>query len=214
MSHASLRSQSRSAASSKTGRIAGDYDAGADAKMVKSAVAQHESHDHPGTPKTKLKLATGGVAAARMDRPGRKKGGRTPHKHTTNVIIAPQGGGGPPPGGPPMMPPHPPMALPPGPPPGGPPGLPPGAGPGGPPMPPPRPPMGPPVAAGAPGGMPPGMPMRAAGGRVGRARGGKVESIIDDGAGGGEGRLEKIKAYGHKKLGEDIPAVAEGAGEP
>ena len=82
-----------------------------------------------------------------------------------------------------------------------------------PPMPP-RPPMGGP-AGGAPtdpallaavaggrgpmgGGMPPmggGMPMaRKSGGRAM----GRTEHIIDHAAGGGLGRLEKIKAYGHK----------------
>lgn len=36
-----------------------------------------------------------------------------------------------------------------------------------------------------------------------RARGGRTGYPLDDGAGGGEGRLEKIKAYGAKKLGEN-----------
>lgn len=133
--------------------------------------------------------------------PGEVPGGRTAHKHggkakgkthiNINVNAHPAGmpmAGGPM-GGPPMPPPPPP------------------------PMPP-RPPMGGP-AGGAPtdpallaalaggrgpmgGGMPPmggGMPMaRKSGGRAM----GRTEHIIDHAAGGGLGRLEKIKAYGHK----------------
>lgn len=99
----------------------------------------------------------------------RATGGRTKKgKGATNVnvIIAPQGGaptpppmppilaGGPPPGAPPM-PPKPPMGA-------GPMGMPPGA-------------AGLPMSPGAPGGMPPGIvPPRAAGGRIGRAKGGAV----------------------------------------
>jgi hypothetical protein len=205
MSHAALRRQSSKHHSEKLHRMSGGRanDEAQDKRMVERAISQHESHDHAGEPKTKLKLKTGGRAEGgpakmRLDRPGRKKGGRTKGGgHTkVNVIIAPQGGGAPGAGaGPAMMPPpHPPVVLPPGPPPGGPPVM------------PPRPPMGPPVGAGAPMGMP-----HKAGGRVGRKDGGKVESIIDDGAGSGEGRLEKIRAYGKKPTGEDIPAVRKGA---
>lgn len=113
----------------------------------------------------------------RLDRKAYKNGGKV--KGTTvNVIVAPQGGGEPPP--PPMMPPGPPPMMPPKPPgpmpaPGGGPGM-PGAG-----------------------GPPPMMPgMHANGGRVGRANGGpvKVTKGYDAGAGGGLGRLEKIKKYG------------------
>lgn len=90
-------------------------------------------------------------------------------KGTTNVNVIIAPQGGAPAGGPPPMPP--PGAMPPPPP-----GM--GAGPGGPPMPP-------------PGPMP-----RKNGGRVAYASGGKVP--MDGGAGGGKGRLEKIKEYGSR----------------
>jgi hypothetical protein len=140
----------------------GVSDRKSDERMIKSAVHQHEEHEHGGK-LTKLKFADGGTvfgggAASHMGK--RARGGPTKGKggHTTNVIVAPQGGGGPPGGG--MRPPMPPPAMPPrpaGPPPGGPP-------PGGPP--PGAPPMGgPPPGAGAPppGMRPPGM-MKSGGG--------------------------------------------------
>lgn len=152
--------------------------------LIERAVAQHESHDHPGKPKTKLKLATGGVAEdrapARLDRArgGKAKSGKG---HTNvNVIVAPPHPPGPP-GGmmpPPGMAPHPPM-----PPPGagGPPGagLPPGLPPGGPGLPP---------GAAGPGG-PPGAPMM-------KPPGMKVGGLVKAGSGSAEGRKDKIKAYG------------------
>lgn len=105
----------------------------------------------------------------RLDRKPFKNGGAVKKAGTTvNVIVAPQGGGDAPP---PMMPPGPPPMPPPMPPPHMGPG-----GPGGPTMPPPG------------AGAPPGMPM-------GRKHGGRVPHM-DAGAGGGKGRLEKIKAYG------------------
>jgi hypothetical protein len=59
-------------------------------------------------------------------------------------------------------------------------------------MPPPRPPMAPPPPAMAPGA--PSPPM-------GRAKGGRLPAYpLDAGGGGGEGRLEKAKAYGKKAL--------------
>jgi len=135
-----------------------------------------------------------------MSKPGRMKGGKGDKKSkgtNVNVIImskdaAPGAAAAPPPGPPPAMPPRPPMAPPP----------PPGAGPG-------------------PGGPPP--PMRANGGRVHddakqdkkmiagmihkhekNQHSGKLTKfkrgggILKDGAGGGLGRLAKMRAYGSK----------------
>lgn len=117
------------------------------------------------------------------DRMARKHGGRTKGKGKTDIKIIIGGhpgmdGMG---AGPPRLPMGPPMGGPPmGPPPGGPPmgGPPPG-----------MPPMG-------PGGPPP-MPMpRKSGGRAYNAT--KMLAEHTTGAGGGLGRLVKIKAYGHK----------------
>ena len=143
----------------------------------------------------------GGVYEADGTRPtggrmARAHGGATKGKGKTNINII-IGAHGQQPGQPPMgmppMPPKPPampVPVPPPPPPGG-----AGAGMGAPPPPPmPMPypvPMG---GAGAPPGGG-GMPMPP----MGRKRGGKVYPI-DSGAGGGEARLEKIKAYGTPPL--------------
>jgi hypothetical protein len=97
----------------------------------------------------------------------RKGGGRTKKGMNVNIIIAPQGGGQ-----------KPPMPMP-GAPPGGPVGLHQAA----------PPPMAPP-GAGAPMGPGAGMPPPMA-----RKSGGRAYPI-ESGAGGGLGRLEKIKAYG------------------
>lgn len=109
----------------------------------------------------------------RLDRKGYANGGAVGGKKkasgaTVNVIIAPQGGGQPP--APPMPPPQ--------------------AGPPPPMMKPPAGPMPPPGGGMEmpPGGAPPMM----------RAHGGRVPHIISDGAGGGKGRLQKIKAYGDR----------------
>jgi hypothetical protein len=163
--------------------------------------------------------AAGGAAKPRLDKLARggaaKKGGKAHHTHI-NIMVAPKGGGdagapppglgagGPPPmgGGAPPMVPKGPMPPPPGGPMGaGPPGMPPG--------------MPPPGAGGPPGMKPPGMMKR--GGKVYSGisskaniehwakrtgentryeKGGKVP--MDAGSRSGEGRLEKIKAYGGK----------------
>jgi hypothetical protein len=111
-------------------------------------------------------------------RVARKHGGSAKGKTNVNIMIHPHSGMSQPPVMPPM---------------------------GGPmvPPPPPRPqmppmggmPMGAPMGGGAPslppmGAARPGMPP------IGRKSGGKVEHVIDHAAGGGLGRLEKIKAYG------------------
>ena len=225
-SHADLRKQGHKDHDRKLAHLAGGgaversgkamidramrEDSKEDTAMVKKAVAQHEAHDHPGKSKTKLHLATGGVAEdrapARLDRArgGKAKGGRGRGKSHTNVnvIVAPGHGGPMPipvpigagPGGPPPMMPPPGAGAPP-------PGLggpPPGMG-----AMPPRPMPGPPVGAGVPG-----MGMRARGGRAGYKAGGVVSDMEnkpatgsgagdqEGGAGGARGRLEKIADYG------------------
>ena len=132
----------------------------------------------------------------------RPVGGRLARKHggnagkgkmNVNIIIAqkPEGAAlGSPMAHPPM--PMPPPRMPPG-------GMPPGAGGGMPPAggpPPGMPPMPPPGAPG-PMGMPPGIIGRKSGGKVGH-RSYKSVKDMDAGAGGGEGRMEKLKIYGLK----------------
>ena len=170
---------SRSSHAAKMARMLKDADKHSDADvkahernkphLSKEKVAKIADHEIEvkGTPKK-----------ARLDRPGRKKGGRT--KGDVNIIIAQKPDQGAMPAGaqaPMMPPPRPPV-------------MPPAAGAGAP-MPPPG--GMPPAAPGASAGMPPMMP---------RKRGGKAEHPDIDmhyGAGGGLARLEKAAKYGARK---------------
>lgn len=150
-----------------------------DRQMVKRGVHEHESALHKGSPKTKLKLASGGAISGRatggrLDRHAR--GGRT-KKHGTQVNIIVKSGDkekeqmaaqqGMAMGAKAAMAqaPKPPM------------GPPPGAG---------APPMMPPPGAGGPPGMPPRPPGAM-------QRGGKI--TLKTGSGGGMARLQKNRSY-------------------
>ena len=135
---------------------------------IVEAVAEHEGHLHKHDPKTRIKLASGGIAEGMKSKMRGDKKGRG---HTTvNVVMANH--------------PHPrPQPVPVPVPAGGPGGAPMGPMAGGPPMP-------PPGMAGA-GGPPP----MAHGGRAYK-KGGRVE--MEAGSGGGLGRLEKADEYGAK----------------
>jgi 23S rRNA pseudoU1915 N3-methylase RlmH len=111
----------------------------------------------------------------------RKHGGRT-HKGKTNIKIIIGGHHG-------MQ--DDPMG-------GSPQGMPMGGPPQGMPPPPPPPPMGPPPGMPPMGGPPPGGPPMGPPGMPPFRRGGRVKYPIQHASGGGMGRLEKIKAYGHK----------------
>jgi hypothetical protein len=156
----------------KTRKQSGDYKSGGRTKHASGGEAGRGLYVRQGYPH-EVPGADGGRTA--------KKGGGSLGKGKTNVniMIHPHSGAGNmPPAMPPMsglpIPPRPPVA---------------------PPMPPQGMPMGAPPMGGAPAMPPmgagrPGMPP------IGRKSGGKVEHVIDHAAGGGLGRLEKIKAYG------------------
>lgn len=186
MDHKSLARQAKEDHSSRIKERRGESpsDAAADRARVARAFSEHDKQLHGGKKTVLTGLRDGGCAdgspaAARLDRPGRARGGKMPKHKGTNVnVIVASGGkdkepmpvpvpvpGGPP--RPPMMPP-PPAGMPPGGPPMGGPGMPPpGAG-----MPPP--------------GMRPPMPMRADGGKT-------VAVKMSAGAASGKGRMEKAK---------------------
>lgn len=177
-----LRDKAKAAESAKLSRLGGGKSSGGDSSC------------HPG----RKGYATGGSVGGQdiggmpskpnLSRPGRSMGGKKPGgkkgggKTNVNVIVmGKEGAGEKPPMAPPLL------------------GPPPGPAPMPPKMPPPMPPdMGPPP--GGPGGPPP--MMRAKGGRVNKAGGGavKVKHIgkvkMDEGAGGGLGRLAKTRKYG------------------
>lgn len=156
----------------KDGGHAGHSDVAADKKLISKMISAHEKTEHGVEGKAK------GGRVDKYARGGRTKKSSKAGTHVNIAVVAPHGrhpADGALPGGPPLPPPGGP-GLPPGLPPGGPPmGGPPGLPPGGPPMPPPG--MGP---------RPPGM----------MKRGGRVK--MKGGAETGQGRLDKIKAYGKK----------------
>ena len=126
---------------------------------------------HEGASEPEMTLKD--LGEMRGGRIGRKSGGRAKGKTNVNVIIAQHPHGGMGQGPAPMM----------------------GAPAGGRPVPVP-PPQGMPM--GMPSGMPPQMPPQAGGMAMARKRGGRTNYPIETGSGGGEARLDKIKAYGLK----------------
>ena len=163
------------------------------AHLAENLRSFHADGGHVGHgPECRCHKCWGGAAEPKGDRVARKSGGSTKGKTHINIMIAPHGahdsmGAG---AGAPMMPPtRPPMGAPAPMPMGGPP---PGLG-SGIPMPPPGSGSGipmPPPGSGMPAGRPP-MPMP-----MGRKSGGRTGYPIETGSGGGEARLDKIKAYG------------------
>ena len=165
--HAMIARTGHSAVRARGGH-AGHEDFAADAKMISSAVHQHEDHEHGGK-HTKLRFKSGGAVeghAAHHHLGKRARGGPAGKKSThVNVIVAPQGGMHPAMPGMPAagMAPRPPVAAP------------------APAMAPPRPPMAPPGAGMGPPGagmMPPGGGMRPPGMMK---RGGGVQKVSDAG---------------------------------
>lgn len=140
---------------SKAGYKAGGHFGAKEMKgIADEAVHEHEAHDHPGKPRTKLK--DGGAVEGFASGGRAHKSSRGKASTKINILVAPGHGSAPQPGMP-----MPPAAAPPHPmPPQGAPMPPPGAPPMG------APPMG--------GGMPPGAPMM---GKPPMRRGGKVPGV-------------------------------------
>lgn len=186
MDHKSLARQAKEDHTSRVRDRRGESpsDAAADRARVVRAFSEHDKQLHGGKTTKLTGLRDGGCAegsanSARLDRPGRARGGKAGKKPHTNVNVIVASGGGQerpvpvpvPAAGPPPHPPMPPPgAGPGGPPMGGPPGMPGPMGPGGPPMMPTR----------------PGMPMRADGGKT-------VAVSMKAGSASGEGRIAKSK---------------------
>lgn len=68
------------------GRLNNETDAAKDKRMISKAVGQHETHDHPGTPKTKLKLRSGGKVSGAKPAGRADKKGRGGGKVNINII--------------------------------------------------------------------------------------------------------------------------------
>lgn len=172
----------------------GHADFAEDAKMIKTAIREHEDHEHGGK-HTAIKFKSGGPVEgheARKNLARRARGGSTGKKGThVNVIVAPQGGM------------HPPMPMP-------------AAGPAMPPprpaAPPPpapamaqRPPMAPPGAGGGmmpPGARPPGMMKRGGGVQKTSEVGVPSESLLQAKRGGKAEREER--KHGGRTMKRDV----------
>jgi hypothetical protein len=144
---------------------------GAGIQDTKTAGTPESARDNHGLAVFRQKLARGGKAIeGKESRKRFAQGGKIKGKGKMTVNVIVAGGQGASPA---------PAAMPAMPPPA-------------PMMPPPRPPMAPPPPGMAPGAPPP--PMA-------RAKGGRLPAYpLDAGGGGGEGRLEKLRAYGRKSL--------------
>lgn len=200
----SMRARSRREAGERVAsRAAGGPVASKTVNNIIKAVHEHEQHDHPGVPQTKIKLRDGGHVegdsaprrpdraqnsrAKRADGGSVSRGKRGAGNHVNIIIASPGDKGGP------AMPPVPPMAAraaPPimQPPISGPPGA-------------PQMPMGrPPIGAGVP--------------PIPRRRGGRAQAP-SAGAGSALGRLEKADEYGAPAAkGENKPFAANAESRP
>jgi hypothetical protein len=194
----------------RTGGRSHDDDKGEDARMIKSALRQHENAEHGGKHE-RIRLADGGSAGGdagprRADKGARGRGKDA--KTKINIIMAP-GHGAMPPAGPPMggampMPPPRPVPAAPPPPPAG--AMPPGAG-----MRPPMPPPGVGMPPGAAGAMP---MMRKAGGRAGEKKERHPHRDMGGGMPGPDGGTavtpQQIQQMKMAQMAQGQPGVAPG----